>query len=181
MKGTIKRALSLVLLASTLLALLMLSSCGGTKGAIEDFLTSDNYTVQMGDITVKADGATIYVDNKVTSTYLYYSKEEKSYFYCEQILDGIINKKALDSEEYIVYHGQLVSGVANATERLTAFLQIADMLEPVEGVYTVENYTVSEKEGTITCEIDKVNSIIITNVGSTVIEIPEAVNSAIAK
>lgn len=179
MKTIIKRALALVLAVSTLLALVLLVSCG-TKGAIEDFLTSDNYTFKAGKLTVKVDGATVYVNNDGNVKYLYYSKSEQRYFYCEVSKDGIINKESIDSEEYLIYHGQLVSTVANTSTLLTGFLQIADMLEDVDGVYTVDNYTVKAVDGVITCTVGE-SKATVSNVGSTKITIPNNVTKAEAR
>ena len=176
MKTIIKRAIALVLAASTLFALVLLVSCG-TKGAVESFLTSDNYTFKAGKLTVMVDGATVYVNNDGDVKYLYYSKADKRYFYCEVSKDGIIDKESIDSEEYLIYHGQMVSTVANTSTLLTSFLQVSDMLEEVDGVYTIDNYTVKEADGVITCTVGE-STATISNVGSTEITIPDKVNKA---
>ena len=179
MKTIIKRVSALILVASTLLALVLLASCG-TTGAIKDFLTSDNYTFRAGKHTVKVDGATVYVNTDGAEAYLYYSKSDKRYFYCTISKDGFIDKESIDSEEYIIYHGQMVSTVASTSSLLTGFLQIADMLEDVEGVYTVDDYTVKAVDGVVTCSIGE-SKAEITNVGSTKIAIPEKVMKATAR
>ncbi len=179
MKMIFKRALALVLVASTLLALALLVSCGGTTGAVEEFLTSDNYTFKAGKLTVMADGSTIYFNNGSVEKYLYFSREERRYFYCEINKDKKVSKEDIDSEEYIVYHGEMVSTVAQTSKILTGFLQASHMVEEVDGTYTVGTYTVKEADGVITCTMDK-SKAEISDVGSTKIEIPTKVLEAIA-
>lgn len=179
MKMIIKRALALVLVVVTLLSLALLVSCGGTTGAVEDFLTSDNYTFKAGKTKIMADGSTIYFDDGNVERYLYFSREERRYFYCEIGKDKKINKEAIDSEEYIVYHGQMVSVVAQTSKILSGFLQASHLVEEVDGAYTIGTYTVKEADGVITCTMGKSRAE-ITDVGSTKIEIPAKVLEAVA-
>ena len=173
-----KCAVALVLAVSTLLTLVLLVSCGDTTGAIEDFLTSDNYTFKAGALTVKVDSSTVYYNDGVTTKYLFLDKTSGRYFYCEIGADGTINKEALlSSEKYILYYGQLVSTVASTTKILTGFLQTASMLEEVDGAYTVGNYTVKESDGVITC-ITGSSVAEVSSVGSTTVEVPKSVLSA---
>jgi len=179
MKTIFKRFLALVLTASTLLALILLVSCG-TTGAIEEFLTSDNYTFKAGKLEVMADGSTVYSNDGIVEKYLYYSRDAKRYFYCEIGKDKKIKKESIDSEEYIMYHGEMVSTVAQTAKLLSGFLQTSHMVDEVEGAYTIGDYTVKEADGVITCITGAVRAD-ISKVGSTIIEIPTKVLDAKAK
>ena len=181
MKKTIKRALALILAMSTLAILLVLASCG-TGGAIEGFLTSDNYSFKSGKLVVKKDDATVYYTNGAVEKYLYYDKENKSYYYSEVSASGTVVKLKIDSEKYIDYHEEMVSNVAEATKLLTGFLQISDKLVANEsGDYAVKEYKIVETDGIITCSKGTV-SMVISEVGSTAITIPAKVlNSKVTK
>ena len=176
MKRTIKCVISLILVASTLFALLMLSSCGIT-GSIESFLTSESYTFKSNDVTVMVEKDKVYANNGDVKKYIYYSREEKSYFYCEIKSTGKVTKRPIDSEQYIVYHGLLVDSVAKTSMDLTSFLQIVNTLEPVDGVYTFGSYKITEKDGVLTITKDK-SVITISDIGATTVKLPEALNGA---
>ena len=98
-------------------------------------------------------------------------------------LFGIEISNEMDTKTKFMFkgkHGQMVSTVASTSSLLTGFLQIADMLEDVEGFYTVDDYTVKAVDGVITCSIGE-SKAEITNVGSTKIAIPEKVMKATAR
>ena len=65
-------------------------------------------------------------------------------------------------------------------QHLTAFLQVAESIEDVDGVYTIGSYSIKSADGVITCTVGK-SVAEITAVGSTVVEIPEAVLNAVGK
>ena len=179
MRKIMKRALALLLAASTLLALLLLVSCG-TKGEVEGFLTSDNYTFKAGKLTIKVDKSTVYYSDGNVEKYLFLDKSVGRYFYAEIGKDKKIVKEKLDSEKYIIYHGEILTIVSSTTTLLTGFLQVADTLEEVDGVYTVGDYTVKSADGVITLAMGK-NTAEISSVGSTTVEVPENVMKASAK
>lgn len=179
MRKTMKSALALLLVASTLLALLMFASCGITSD-IEGFLTSDNYTFKAGKMTIMVDKSTVYYTDGNVEKYLYLSKAEGRYYYCEAGKGKKVVKEAIDSEEYIVYHNQLLTNVSYVSQHLTAFLQVAESIEASDGVYTVGSYSIKSVDGVITCTVGK-STAEITAVGSTVVEIPEAVLNAVGK
>ena len=181
MKKTLKSILSLILVASTLLALAVITSCGGTAGTIDSFLTSDNYTFKSGKIVVKVEEASVYFTNGNVEKYLFYNKDDKNYYYSEINPKGDISKKKIDSERYIEYHETLVEPVGEVSKLLTGFLQVSDKLVPDEnGTYTVGEYKMTDVEGTLTCTRGK-SSMVISAVGSTFVEIPAAVISAKVK
>ena len=176
MKKTLKRVLSLVLVASTLFVLVALTACGVTA-SIDSFLTSENYTFKSGKLEVKKDDATLYYTNGSVEKYLYYDKEAKIYLYCEVAANGQVSKTRIDSEKYIDYHEIMTLEVAQMSKLLTAFLQISDKLVADEsGAYAVQDYKISDIDGIITCTKGK-TSAIISEVGSTSVEIPEKVQT----
>lgn len=176
MRKTIKSILALSLVVATLFALLALSSCG-TTGAIRDFLTAEEYTVQSGDMTVKVDGASVYTKNGKSEKYLYLVRDESMYYYCE-IYDGkITSKRAIDSEKYILYRESMVSFVSTFSETMTAALHLEKETAKEDGTYHVNGYVVSlNDDGNIEITKDK-QKIVISGVGTTVIEIPKNVLS----
>ncbi len=174
MKKILNRGAALVLLLSTLVALVALSACG-TTGSIEGFLTSENYTFKSGKLEVKKDDATLYFTNGSVSKYLYYDKEAKAYFYSEVGPKGQVSKIRIDSEKYIDYHEIMTSEVAVLSKLLTGFLQVSDKLVADEnGAYSVQDYKIADANGVITCTKGK-NVAEISDIGSTAVEIPEKV------
>ena len=180
MRTIMKRITALVLAIGTLMALVMLVSCGGTKDAVEEFLTSDSYTFKAGKQTVKVDKSSVYYNNGVVESYLYYNKGDRRYYYCEINKEKEIDKQSIDSEEYIIYHDKMVAIVGQTSKLLSGFLQSSHMLEEVEGTYTVDNYTIKEAEGVITCTVGA-STAKISDVGTTRIDIPDKVLDAIAR
>lgn len=177
MKKNIKRAMALILVVSTFLALLALTSCGGVPGKIEGFLSSDSYTYKTGKFVVKKDDTSVYYTNGSVEKYLYYDKEAKNYYYGEISPEGKATKTVIDSEKYIDYHENMVSAVAEISKFFTGFLQVSDMLTADEsGGYSFEGYKVMEADGVITCTKEK-TTMTVSEVGSTSVEIPEKIAS----
>lgn len=176
MSKKIKRLMSLFLIVSTVLALFAMTSCGVTS-AVEEFLTSYNYTFSVGKTTVKVDDSTVYCANGSVEEYLYYDDSAQKYYYAKAA-GSIITKLYLDSEEYMFYHETLVSKVSDASKILSAFLQVSDKLEEKDdGSYSFNGCVLKEKDGVITCTAVGGITYTVSNVGETVITVPNNIRT----
>ena len=189
MKIAIKRLLTLALAVVMLALSLSLVSCSEEESTIEDFLSADNYTYKQDENKfIMVDGSTVYCKNEVNEQYLYLSEAEECYYYCALVKGTIISKLKIDSEDYIIYHNQMVSGASSFAAELTAFLQIMDELERDGEAYKYQTHS----DGTYTAKITiKEEQIIreatiqgvkyvskVCDMDNTVITIPNAVKQA---
>lgn len=177
MRNNIKRAVAVCLLALTLVSVLFVTSCGITS-TVEDFLTADTYTYESEDVKIMVERATVYRKDTNKESYLYYSKEDGRYFYCE-IKDGKIKKKSIDSEMYIVQREQMVKEASAVSETLTAFLQLEEAVAESEGKFILGDVAVYES-GDAVCVEKQGKLIKIYGVDDTRVAIPNDVKAQIA-
>lgn len=146
-----KRFIALCLVVSTLLAVLMLTSCNitdlfsnNTESIIDDVMTSDNYTVEFkseSDVytTVKMSGGQMHVfikkEKETDAYYLYYNEESGKYYYAyewkrEGAKETEFEKRELKKEEYIILYMETFDKYV-PTAKAFDYRHILEMAEPV--------------------------------------------------
>ena len=192
MGKTMKKGIALLLVALLATIVLCLSSCS-LKSTVEDFLVSDNYTVEDEETVLKVSGSTVqYTIVGEKEIYLYYDKQDGKYYYAVDVLNDTENDKKLfiDSEEYISYYTQLVSSGSMTASMLSAFIRVSDSLEPKEdGSYEMvsdedETFAISESDGKITITVTDEEEVYVSYVyaiGDTEITIPQEILEKVAE
>lgn len=192
MGKTMKKGIALLLVALLATIVLCLASCS-LKSTVEDFLVSDNYTVEDEETVLKVSGSTVqYTIVGEKEIYLYYDKQDGKYYYAVDVLNDTENDKKLfiDSEEYISYYTQLVSSGSMTASMLSAFIRVSDSLEPKEdGSYEMvfdedETFAISESDGKITITVtdeEEVDVSYVYAIGDTEITIPQEILEKVAE
>ena len=192
MGKTMKKGIALLLVALLATIVLCLASCS-LKSTVEDFLVSDNYTVEDEETVLKVSGSTVqYTIVGEKEIYLYYDKQDGKYYYAVDVLNDTENDKKLfiDSEEYISYYTQLVSSGSMTASMLSAFIRVSDSLEPKEdGSYEMasdedETFAISESDGKITITVTDEEEVYVSYVyaiGDTEITIPQEILEKVAE
>ena len=91
MGKTMKKGVALLLVALLATIVLCLASCS-LESTVEDFLSSDNYTVEAEDVVLKVSGSTVqYTVVGEKDIYLYYDKNDGKYYYAVDVLNDTEN------------------------------------------------------------------------------------------
>ena len=192
MGKTMKKGVALLLVALLATIVLCLASCS-LESTVEDFLSSDNYTVEAEDVVLKVSGSTVqYTVVGEKDIYLYYDKNDGKYYYAVDVLNDTENdiKLFIDSEEYISYYTELVSPGTIMASMLNSFVRVCDALEPKEdGSYEMqfdedETLVISEADGKITLTVteeEEVDVSYVYAIGDTEITIPQEILDKVAE
>lgn len=192
MGKTMKKGVALLLVALLATIVLCLASCS-LESTVEDFLSSDNYTVEAEDVVLKVSGSTVqYTVVGEKDIYLYYDKNDGKYYYAVDVLNDTENdiKLFIDSEEYISYYTELVSPGTIMASMLNSFVRVCDALEPKEdGSYEMqfdedETLVISEADGKITLTVteeEEVDVSYVYAIGDTEVTIPQEILDKVAQ
>ena len=192
MGKTMKKGVALLLVALLATIVLCLASCS-LESTVEDFLSSDNYTVEAEDVVLKVSGSTVqYTVVGEKDIYLYYDKNDGKYYYAVDVLNDTENdiKLFIDSEEYISYYTELVSPGTIMASMLNSFVRVCDALEPKEdGSYEMqfdedETLVISEADGKITLTVteeEEVDVSCVYAIGDTEVTIPQEILDKVAE
>jgi hypothetical protein len=192
MGKTMKKGVALLLVALLATIVLCLASCS-LESTVEDFLSSDNYTVEAEDVVLKVSGSTVqYTVVGEKDIYLYYDKNDGKYYYAVDVLNDTENdiKLFIDSEEYISYYTELVSPGTIMASMLNSFVRVCDALEPKEdGSYEMqfdedETLVISEADGKITLTVteeEEVDVSYVYAIGDTEVTIPQEILDKVAE
>lgn len=192
MGKTMKKGVALLLVALLATIVLCLASCS-LESTVEDFLSSDNYTVEAEDVVLKVSGSTVqYTVVGEKDIYLYYDKNDGKYYYAIDVLNDTENdiKLFIDSEEYISYYTELVSPGTIMASMLNSFVRVCDALEPKEdGSYEMqfdedETLVISEADGKITLTVteeEEVDVSYVYAIGDTEVTIPQEILDKVAE
>ena len=192
MGKTMKKGVALLLVALLATIVLCLASCS-LESTVEDFLSSDNYTVEAEDVVLKVSGSTVqYTVVGEKDIYLYYDKNDGKYYYAVDVLNDTENdiKLFIDSEEYISYYTELVSPGTIMASMLNSFVRVCDALEPKEdGSYEMqfdedETLMISEADGKITLTVteeEEVDVSYVYAIGDTEVTIPQEILDKVAQ
>ena len=192
MGKTMKKGVALLLVALLATIVLCLASCS-LESTVEDFLSSDNYTVEAEDVVLKVSGSTVqYTVVGEKDIYLYYDKNDGKYYYAIDVLNDTENdiKLFIDSEEYISYYTELVSPGTIMASMLNSFVRVCDALEPKEdGSYEMqfdedETLMISEADGKITLTVteeEEVDVSYVYAIGDTEVTIPQEILDKVAE
>ena len=192
MGKTMKKGVALLLVALLATIVLCLASCS-LESTVEDFLSSDNYTVEAEDVVLKVSGSTVqYTVVGEKDIYLYYDKNDGKYYYAVDVLNDTENdiKLFIDSEEYISYYTELVSPGTIMASMLNSFVRVCDALEPKEdGSYEMqfdedETLMISEADGKITLTVteeEEVDVSYVYAIGDTEVTIPQEILDKVAE
>lgn len=192
MKKTMRKGLAAIAVILLGIMVLCLASCS-LESTVEDFLKSDNYTVEVADGVLKVSGSTVqYTVTGEKEIYLYYDKKDGKYYYAVDYLNDTENdvKLFIDSEEYISYYTELVSSSTLLASMLSSFIRVSDSLTPNEdGSYVMmfdedESLIISEVDGKITItakDDDEENSSFIYSIGDTEIVVPQEILDKVAE
>lgn len=192
MGKTMKKGVALLLAALLATIVLCLASCS-LESTVEDFLSSDNYTVEAEDVVLKVSGSTVqYTVVGEKDIYLYYDKNDGKYYYAVDVLNDTENdiKSFIDSEEYISYYTELVSPGTIMASMLNSFIRVCDALEPKEdGSYEMqfdedETLVISEADGKITLTVteeEEVDVSYVYAIGDTEVTIPQEILDKVAE
>lgn len=192
MGKTMKKGVALLLVALLATIVLCLASCS-LESTVEDFLSSDNYTVEAEDVVLKVSGSTVqYTVVGEKDIYLYYDKNDGKYYYAVDVLNDTENdiKLFIDSEEYISYYTELVSPGTIMASMLNSFVRVCDALEPKDdGSYEMqfdedETLVISEADGKITLTVteeEEVDVSYVYAIGDTEVTIPQEILDKVAE
>ena len=192
MGKTMKKGVALLLVALLATIVLCLASCS-LESTVEDFLSSDNYTVEAEDVVLKVSGSTVqYTVVGEKDIYLYYDKNDGKYYYAVDVLNDTENdiKLFIDSEEYISYYTELVSPGTIMASMLNSFVRVCDALEPKEdGSYEMqfdedETLVISGADGKITLTVteeEEVDVSYVYAIGDTEVTIPQEILDKVAE
>ena len=192
MKKTMKKGVALIAVVLLAAMVLCLASCS-LKSTVEDFLQSDNYTVETEDAILKVSGSSVqYTIVGEKDIYLYFDKNDGKYYYAVDYLNDTENdtKLFIDSEEYISYYTDLIAPSTILASMLSAFIRVSDTLTPAEdGSYVMtydedESMIIHEADGKITFTVkdeEEEDNSYIYAIGDTEIVIPQEILDKVAE